>query len=72
MIPPPIISQKVRILPSPSLNVMADVKAVFTAPFTLSPEDVFWGNLSGCLEAIDVGTTTALNFAHVNWTKENC
>ncbi|KAJ6112131.1 hypothetical protein N7523_008192 [Penicillium sp. IBT 18751x] len=30
------------------------------------PEDVFWGELGGCLEALDGGTTTVVDHAHVN------
>ncbi|KAJ5120125.1 hypothetical protein N7448_010794 [Penicillium atrosanguineum] len=30
------------------------------------PEDVFWGELGGCLEALDAGTTTVVDHAHVN------
>ncbi|KAJ5197862.1 uncharacterized protein N7498_006979 [Penicillium cinerascens] len=31
-----------------------------------APEDVFWGELGGCLEALDAGTTTVVDHAHVN------
>ncbi|KAK2606065.1 hypothetical protein QQS21_003583 [Conoideocrella luteorostrata] len=44
---------------------------MFTASFTFTPDDVYWGNLAGCLEAIDAGTTTVLDFAHMNWTKDH-
>ncbi|KAJ5459684.1 uncharacterized protein N7458_001236 [Penicillium daleae] len=30
------------------------------------PQDVFWGVLGGCLEALDAGTTTVVDHAHVN------
>lgn len=30
-----------------------------------APEDVFWGQLGGCLEALDAGTTTVVDHAHV-------
>ncbi|GKZ19848.1 hypothetical protein AbraIFM66951_007778 [Aspergillus brasiliensis] len=33
-----------------------------------SPEDVFWGQLAGCLEALDAGTTTVVDHAHMNVT----
>lgn len=33
-----------------------------------APEDVFWGELGGCLEALDAGTTTVVDHAHVNVT----
>ncbi|OQD82018.1 hypothetical protein PENANT_c024G01297 [Penicillium antarcticum] len=31
-----------------------------------APEDVFWGELGGCLEALDAGTTTIVDHAHMN------
>ncbi|PLB37696.1 Metallo-dependent hydrolase [Aspergillus candidus] len=31
-----------------------------------SPEDMFWGELGGCLEALDAGTTTVVDHAHLN------
>lgn len=31
-----------------------------------SPQDVFWGVLGGCLEALDAGTTTVVDHAHIN------
>ncbi|VUC23058.1 unnamed protein product [Clonostachys rosea] len=31
-----------------------------------SPSDVFWGQLSGCMEMVDGGTTTVVDYAHVN------
>lgn len=37
----------------------------------LTPEDMFWGTLAGCMEAIDAGTTTALDHAHLNWTNQH-
>ncbi|KAJ3490895.1 hypothetical protein NLG97_g5692 [Lecanicillium saksenae] len=30
--------------------------------------DMFWANLSGNMEAIDAGTTTTLDHAHMNWS----
>ncbi|KAH7146188.1 hypothetical protein EDB81DRAFT_856662 [Dactylonectria macrodidyma] len=35
------------------------------------PEDVFWGVLSSSLEAIDAGTTTVVDHAHVNYSSEH-
>lgn len=32
---------------------------------------MFWGTLAGCMEAIDAGTTTALDHAHLNWTNQH-
>ncbi|RAL01340.1 Metallo-dependent hydrolase [Aspergillus ibericus CBS 121593] len=31
-----------------------------------TPEDIFWGELAGCLEALDAGTTTVVDHAHMN------
>lgn len=36
------------------------------------PEDVFWGVLGGCLEALDAGTTTVVDHAHVNVSLAHC
>lgn len=35
-------------------------------------EDVFWGELGGCLEAIDAGTSTLMDHAHMNFTADHC
>ncbi|OAP63595.1 hypothetical protein AYL99_02822 [Fonsecaea erecta] len=32
--------------------------------YAYTPEDMYWGQLSGCLEAIHAGTTTVLDHAH--------
>jgi cytosine/adenosine deaminase-related metal-dependent hydrolase len=37
-----------------------------------NPSDVFWGQLAGCLEALDAGTTTVVDHAHVNYSPEHC
>lgn len=31
-----------------------------------TPDDIFWGQLGGCLEALDAGTTTVVDHAHMN------
>jgi hypothetical protein len=31
---------------------------------------MFWANLAGIMESIDAGTTTALDHAHMNWSKD--
>lgn len=36
-----------------------------------TPEDVFFGQLGGCLEMIDCGTTTVADYAHVNISAEH-
>jgi hypothetical protein len=35
------------------------------------PEDVFFGQLGGCLEMIDCGTTAVADYAHVNISAEH-
>ncbi|CEI39906.1 unnamed protein product [Fusarium venenatum] len=32
----------------------------------MASEDIYWGQLGGCLEAINAGTTTVLDHSHVN------
>ncbi len=39
--------------------------------YNYQPSDSFWGQLSGCLEAIDVGTTTVLDHSHGSYTQEH-
>ncbi|KAH8690443.1 hypothetical protein BGW36DRAFT_400919 [Talaromyces proteolyticus] len=36
-----------------------------------TPEDVFWGQLSGLLEAVDAGTTTIVDHAHLNYSSDH-
>ncbi|KIW91958.1 uncharacterized protein Z519_06940 [Cladophialophora bantiana CBS 173.52] len=36
--------------------------------YAYTPEDMYWGQLSGCLEAIHAGTTTVLDHAHCAYT----
>ncbi|KAL2820419.1 Metallo-dependent hydrolase [Aspergillus granulosus] len=44
---------------------------VNAAGLELTPDDMFWANLAGSLEAIDAGTTTTLDHAHMNWSPEH-
>ncbi|KFZ14192.1 hypothetical protein V502_06186 [Pseudogymnoascus sp. VKM F-4520 (FW-2644)] len=39
--------------------------------FNYTPEDMFWGQLGGCLEAIDAGTTFVLDHSHSIYTAEH-
>ena len=39
--------------------------------FAYNPEDAYWGQLSGCLEAINAGTTLVLDHAHIAYTPEH-
>ncbi|TAQ83203.1 hypothetical protein B7494_g8474 [Chlorociboria aeruginascens] len=35
------------------------------------PSDIFWGELGGCLECLDVGTTTVVDHAHMNYSPDH-
>ncbi|KFX86123.1 hypothetical protein O988_09754, partial [Pseudogymnoascus sp. VKM F-3808] len=39
--------------------------------YNYTPEDMFWGQLASCLEAIDAGTTYVLDHAHGIYTPEH-
>jgi cytosine/adenosine deaminase-related metal-dependent hydrolase len=39
--------------------------------YNYRPDDSFWGQLSGCMEAIDAGTTTVLDHSHGSYTQEH-
>jgi hypothetical protein len=41
------------------------------AGLCLTAEDMFWANLAGSMEAVDAGTTTTLDHAHMNWSKQH-
>ncbi|KAK1247436.1 hypothetical protein MKX07_002345 [Trichoderma sp. CBMAI-0711] len=36
--------------------------------YNYTPEDIFWGELGGCLEALNAGTTTVVDHAHMNYS----
>jgi cytosine/adenosine deaminase-related metal-dependent hydrolase len=36
--------------------------------FSYTPEDIFWGQLGGCLEAIDAGITFVVDHAHMTYS----
>lgn len=57
--------------PASACRCFTDLVKVFTSSSVFTPEDVFWGSLAGCMEAIDAGTTSVLDFAHMNWTPEH-
>ncbi|CZR64667.1 related to cytosine deaminase and related metal-dependent hydrolases [Phialocephala subalpina] len=44
---------------------------VHAAGLELTAEDMYWANLAGSLEAVDAGTTTTLDHAHMNWSNEH-
>jgi len=39
--------------------------------YSFTPKDIFWGQLGGCLEAIDAGTTTVVDHAHLTYSEEH-
>lgn len=39
--------------------------------YAYTPDDMYWGQLSGCLEAIHSGTTTVLDHSHGLYTPEH-
>ncbi|PNP75957.1 hypothetical protein FNYG_10817 [Fusarium nygamai] len=41
------------------------------ASHSYKPEDVFWGQLGGCLEALEAGTTTIVDHAHISYTPDH-
>ncbi|KAI1035538.1 hypothetical protein LB504_006021 [Fusarium proliferatum] len=41
------------------------------ASHSYKPEDVFWGQLGGCLEALEAGTTTIVDHAHISYTPQH-
>jgi cytosine/adenosine deaminase-related metal-dependent hydrolase len=36
-----------------------------------SPLDIYWGELGGALESVDAGTTSIVDHAHMNYSKEH-
>ncbi|KAF5614743.1 amidohydrolase family [Fusarium sp. NRRL 52700] len=42
----------------------------FAAAPHFTPEDVYWGQLAGLLEALNAGVTTSLDHAHHTWSNE--
>lgn len=36
-----------------------------------SPYDIFWGQLAGCMECINAGTTTVVDHSHLNYAEEH-
>ncbi|KAJ7119107.1 hypothetical protein C8R44DRAFT_841381 [Mycena epipterygia] len=45
-------------------------KGNFTSSM-FTPKDIFWGELGGCMEAIDAGTTMLVDHAHMNYSAEH-
>jgi cytosine/adenosine deaminase-related metal-dependent hydrolase len=41
------------------------------ASHSYKPQDVFWGQLGGCLEALVAGTTTIVDHAHISYSPEH-
>ncbi|KAJ7142114.1 hypothetical protein C8R43DRAFT_928087 [Mycena crocata] len=45
-------------------------KGNFTSSL-FNPQDIYWGELGGCMEAIDAGTMMVVDHAHLNYTAEH-
>lgn len=54
----------------PILIYILNVSGNFTSSLH-NPADFFWGELGGCLECLDVGTTTVVDHAHMNYSPEH-
>ncbi|THC93798.1 hypothetical protein EYZ11_006716 [Aspergillus tanneri] len=39
--------------------------------FNFRPDDIFWGQLTGCLQSIDGGVTTVVDHAHLSYSPEH-
>ncbi|OJJ53601.1 hypothetical protein ASPSYDRAFT_51076 [Aspergillus sydowii CBS 593.65] len=39
--------------------------------FNYTPEDIFWGQLGGCLESVNSGVTTVVDHAHMSYSPEH-
>ena len=39
--------------------------------YNYTPEDVLWGQLGGCLEALDAGTTCIVDQAHMTYSADH-
>lgn len=50
---------------------MTDTPLGSMQAFNYTPTDVFWGQLGGCLEALDAGTTMVVDHAHMNYSPQH-
>ncbi|KAF4444152.1 hypothetical protein F53441_11210 [Fusarium austroafricanum] len=41
------------------------------ASHSYKPDDAFWGQLGGCLEVLEAGTTTLVDHAHISYSPEH-
>ncbi|KAL9109998.1 MAG: hypothetical protein Q9227_005337 [Pyrenula ochraceoflavens] len=39
--------------------------------FNYTPDDIYWGELGGCLESLDAGTTTVVDHAHLTYSPQH-
>ncbi|KIX09125.1 uncharacterized protein Z518_00203 [Rhinocladiella mackenziei CBS 650.93] len=37
---------------------------------SFDPDEIFWGQLAGCMECINAGTTTVVDHSHMNYSEE--
>ncbi|KAK7225356.1 hypothetical protein V2G26_013359 [Clonostachys chloroleuca] len=54
-----------------NLTALSYFATMFTASTVFSAEDVFWATLAGCMQSIDCGTTTCLDYAHMSWSEDH-
>ncbi|CRG86469.1 hypothetical protein PISL3812_03475 [Talaromyces islandicus] len=53
-------------------NVLADyMVSGMLQSFNYQPEDMFWGQLAGCIESIDSGVTTVVDHANLTYSPEH-
>lgn len=50
---------------------MTDHRTGNLQSYSFDIEDIYWGQLSGCLESIDAGTTTVVDHAHLTYSPEH-
>ncbi|KAL6249918.1 hypothetical protein RBB50_002219 [Rhinocladiella similis] len=41
------------------------------ASFAYEPDDVYWGQLAGCMDSLNAGTTTVLDHSHASYTSHH-
>ncbi|KAH8812267.1 hypothetical protein F5884DRAFT_784915 [Xylogone sp. PMI_703] len=52
-------------------SLLAYIPAGNMQSYNYTTDDIFWGELGGCLEAINAGTTTIVDHAHMNYSPEH-
>lgn len=65
----PVSSKFVSYYKTHDLNEVVSLGIAQSSNYT--PEDIFWGQLGGCLEMLDAGTTTVVDHAHMNYSPDH-